>query len=184
VLRRVNAATALGVALALCLSGCGGAGVGGDQLPSADDPVAWAGRMCSAVAPLGALKGLLPPLDPNNPAASREMLSGYFGQAEQAAEQALTGLEQAGPSPVAGGDDAAAKLGGALRRLRDAYRDARAKIDAIDPGDPVGLGTQLPGIFTALAAASNDKDLASLGTNQALDDAVKKSPSCSLVPRS
>jgi len=72
----------------------------------------------------------------------------------------------------------------ARRRLRDAYRDARAKIDAIDPGDPVGLGTQLPGIFTALAAASNDKDLASLGTNQALDDAVKKSPSCSLVPRS
>jgi hypothetical protein len=90
-------------------------------------------------------------------------------------------LAEAGPSPIAGGHDAVAALRGALDRLRDAYHQAKTKIDAIDPKDPVGLGTQLPAILSSLAAASNDPGLNTLGTNTALNDAVKKSPSCSLM---
>jgi hypothetical protein len=168
-------------ALALVLvAGCGGSG--GGQLPTADEPVAWAGRLCSALQPLGALKGPWPKLDPNNPAASRDALVSYFTSAEAAAGQALDGLKQAGPSPIAGGDDAATRVHGALLRLQAAYHDAKVKLDAVDPNDPVGLGTQLPGIFKALAAASNDKDLDTVGTNQALNDAVKQASSCRLVP--
>jgi hypothetical protein len=169
-------------ALAVFLvAGCGGSG-GGGQLPTADDPVAWAGRLCASLQPLGALKGPWPKLDPNNPAAGRDALITYFDSAEQAAGQSLEGLKQAGPSPIAGGDDAATRVHGALLRLQAAYHDAKVKLDAIDPNDPVGLGTQLPDIFKALAAASNDKDLDTVGNNQALNDAVKQAPSCRLVP--
>jgi len=172
------------LALVVSLAGCTTPAPGNGQLPAADDPVAWAGRLCASLQPLGALKGQLPALDPNDPSTGRATLSTYFTSAEQAADQALTGLAEAGPSPIAGGDDAVAALGGALHRLRDAYHEAKTKIDSIDPKDPVGLGTQLPGIFSSLAAASNDAALNTLGTNAALNDAVKKAPSCSLMSRS
>jgi len=177
---RIGTGTVVAALALLLVAGCGGAG--GGQLPTADDPVAWAGRLCSSLQPLGALKGPWPKLDPNNPAAGRDALISYFSSAEEAAGQALEGLKQAGPSPIAGGDDAATRVHGALLRLQAAYHDAKVKLDAIDPNDPVGLGTQLPGIFSALAAASNDTNLDTVGANQALNDAVKKAPSCSLVP--
>lgn len=194
-LRRVNrpVSTAPGVgmavvtavlALVVSLAGCATAGTGNGQLPAADDPVAWAGRLCASLQPLGSLRGQLPALDPNNPSVGRATLSTYFTSAEQAADQALTGLAEAGPSPIAGGDDTVTALRGALHRLRDAYHEAKIKIDAIDPKDPVGLGTQLPGIFSSLTAASNDAALNALGANAALNDAVKKAPSCALTSRS
>jgi hypothetical protein len=170
--------------LVVSLAGCATPAPGNGQLPAADDPVAWAGRLCASLQPLGALKGQLPAMDPNDPSTGRATLSTYFTSAEQAADQALTGLAGAGSSPIAGGDDAVAALSGALHRLRDAYHEAKTKIDAIDPKDPVGLGTQLPGIFSSLAAASNDAALNTLGTNAGLNDAVKKAASCSLMSRS
>jgi hypothetical protein len=179
---RVATGAVVAALAVVLMTGCGGPGAGGGQLPTADDPAAWAGRLCASLQPLGALKGPWPKLDPNNPAAGRDALISYFSSAEEAAGQALEGLKQAGPSPIAGGDDAATKVHGALLRLQAAYHDAKVKLDAIDPNDPVGLGTQLPGIFQALAAASNDKDLDAVGTNQALNDAVKQAPSCRLVP--
>ncbi len=178
---RIGTGTVVAALAVFLVAGCGGSGAS-NQLPTADDPAAWAGRLCASLQPLGALKGPWPKLDPNNPAAGRDALISYFSSAEEAAGQALEGLKQAGPSPIAGGDDAATRVHGALLRLQAAYHDAKVKLDAIDPNDPVGLGTQLPGIFKALAAASNDKDLDTVGTNQALNDAVKQASSCRLVP--
>ena len=163
------------------VAGCG-AGGSADRLPAADDPVAWAGRVCASLQPLSALRGNGPRVDPNNPAASRDALSAFFADTEQRAGESLQGLDAAGPSPIAGGDDVVAKLRGALERLRAAYADAKRQVDAIDPNDPVALATQLPGIMTNLDAAAGDKDLANLGENAALNDAVKQAPSCSLIP--
>jgi hypothetical protein len=162
------------------VAGCGGS-AGADRLPAADDPVAWAGRVCASLQPLSALKGHGPALDPNNPAASKQVLSAYFADTEQRAEQSLNGLDQAGPSPIAGGDDVTAKLRASLQRLRAAYAEAKQQVDAIDADDPVALGSRLPEIFTALSAAA-DKDLQSLDANRELNDAVKQAPSCSLIP--
>jgi hypothetical protein len=43
------------LALVVSLAGCATAAPGNGQLPAADDPVAWAGRLCASLQPLGAL---------------------------------------------------------------------------------------------------------------------------------
>ncbi|WP_156934826.1 hypothetical protein [Pseudonocardia spinosispora] len=167
----------LGV-LAGCLVGCSG---GNDRLPNADDPVAWADRVCAALGPLASMKGHAPEFNRNDPAASRDAMSRYFADTADRAGQSIEGLDLAGPSPIVGGDDAASKLRGALQRTQAAYSAARDKVDRVDPSDPVGMGTQLPGILVELAKSANDPDLHSLGANSELNDAVKQAKSCSLV---
>ena len=122
-----------------------------------------------------------PHFDANNPAATRDSMARYFADAADRSGQSLKGLSLAGPSPIAGGDDVANKLRAALQRRQAAYGDARDKVERIDPNDPVGIGTQLPGIMRNLANASNDTGLDSFGNNPELNDAVKQAPGCKLV---
>jgi hypothetical protein len=173
------------LALLASASGCGSSGSNGDRLPPADDPVAWAGRVCAALAPLSTLKG--PPadqLDPNSPAIGRAALIAYFDTAQQAARQTLTGLDQAGPAPIPGGQDTATRLRGAITTLRGAYGDAKNQITKIDPDDPLGLGSQLPGILETLQAATRNVNLNGLGEDPALNEALAQAPQCTLLPKS
>lgn len=177
--RPIGAALAAsGALLALLTAGCGHSD---DPLPAANDPVAWAGRLCDSLQPLSTLKNATPDFNRNNPAESRQAMSQYFQRAGDAASQSLTGLDQVGPSPINGGDQVAGQLRRALTQLRTAYGDAKTKVDSVDPNDPVGMGTQLPGILTELAGATNNASLNSIGSNPDLNAAVKQAPSCSLV---
>jgi hypothetical protein len=152
-----------------------------ENLPPTDDPVAWAGRLCSSLSPLTGLRNMRPRVDPNNPAASKDSLSQYFNDTGARIGESLQGLDQVGPSPIPGGDEVAGKVRAALNRLRKAFDAARIKVDGVDTSDPVALGTQLPDILTGLADATNDKDLSALGDNEALNEAVRQSPSCAMV---
>ena len=167
------------VLLALLTAGCGHSG--DDPLPATNDPTAWAGRLCDSLQPLSALKTDTPDFNRNNPAESRQAMSQYFQRAGDAANQSLNGLAQVGPSPIRGGDQVANRLRGALSQLRSAYLGAKTKVDEVDPNDPVGMGTQLPGILTDLAAATNNANLNSVGVNPDLDAAIKQAPSCTLI---
>jgi hypothetical protein len=169
----------LGGALTACLAvaGCGHS----DGLPNADDPVVWADRVCASLQPLAALKDESPHFDANNPAATRDSMARYFSDAADRSGQSLKGLSLAGPSPIAGGDDVASRLRAALQRRQAAYANARDKVERINPNDPVGIGTQLPGVLRDLANASDDTGLDSLGNNPELNDAVKRAPGCRLV---
>lgn len=152
-----------------------------ENLPPTDDPVVWAGRLCSSLTPLTGLRNLRPKIDPNNPGASKDSLSQYFNDTGTRIGDSLKGLDQVGPSPIPGGDAVAGKMRGALERLRTAFDAARIKVDGVDTGNPVALGTQLPAILEGLAGATQNKDLSTLGDNQALNDAVRQSPSCAMV---
>jgi hypothetical protein len=166
--------------LAGLVTGCGGDHP--ETLPPTDDPVAWAGRLCSSLTPLTGLRNLRPHVDPDNPAASKDSLSQYFNDTGARIGESLDGLDQVGPSPIPGGDEVAGKVRGALNRLRTAFDAARIKVDGVDTGNPVALGTQLPEILSGLADATNDKDLSAVGQdNEALNDAVRRSPSCAIV---
>ena len=152
-----------------------------EKLPPTDDPVAWAGRLCASLSPLTGLRNMRPQVDPNNPSASKESLSRYFNDTGGRIGQSLDGLDQVGPSPIPGGDEVAGKVRAALNRLRTAFDAARIKVDGVDGSDPVALGTKLPDILEGLADATNDKDLSTTGDNQALNDAVRQSPTCAMV---
>jgi hypothetical protein len=165
--------------LAGLVTGCGGDHP--EKLPPTDDPVVWAGRLCSSLSPLTGLRNMRPKIDPNNPGASKTSLSQYFNDTESRIGESLDGLSQVGPSPIPGGDEVAGRVRAALDRLHKAFDGARFKVDNVDTSDPVALGTQLPEILGGLADATNDKDLSTSGDNQALNDAVRQSPSCAMV---
>lgn len=176
----VLAAVPVSLALLAGLAGCGGERTP-ELLPTTDDPVVWAGRLCSALSPLSGLRNLRPDINPNDPAASKESLSRFFDDTQARIGESMTGLEQVGPSPISGGDDVAAKVRGGLERLGTSFGNARAEVEAVDPTDPIELGAKLPDILNGLAAASTDPDLAAIRGDQALNDAIGKSPSCSML---
>lgn len=182
--RRGAAAPALTLAvttvLTLALSGCGGGNIP-EQLPPTDDPVVWAGRLCAALTPLTGLRNQKPDFNPNDPAASRESLTRFFDDTQARIGESTAGLGQLGPSPIPGGDDAAAKVRAELDRLGTTFGTARNQVEAVDPTDPIELGAKLPDILNGLSAASTDPALRALTGNQALADAVRQSPSCSLI---
>jgi hypothetical protein len=161
------------------LAGCGGS----DDLPRADDPVAWAGRLCAAMQPLATVSGRTPEFDRNNPANSQNSMIQYFADASDRAGDSLRGLAAAGPSPIPGGDATATRLTVALQRAQQAYAAARDKLDRLDPSDPVGLSVQLPEVLEGVGEATQAQDLAALGSDPALNDAISKSPSCRMIPK-
>jgi hypothetical protein len=168
------------VAFAGLVTGC--ANDHPEKLPPTDDPVAWAGRLCSSLSPLTGLRNMRPRIDPNDPDGSKNSLSQYFNETGARIGESLDGLDQVGPSPIPGGDEVAAKVRGALNRLRTAFDASRIKVEGVDTSNPVELGTQLPAILSTLADATNDKDLVAVGQdNEALNDAVRQSPSCAMV---
>src|SRR5262249_11540938 len=95
--------------------------------------------------------------------------------------ESLSGMDQVGPSPIEGGDDAARKVRGGLEKLRSAFTTARTQVDAVDPTDPIELNTKLPDILQALSDAAQHPDLTTLGGNAALDGAIRQSPSCAML---
>ena len=175
---------AAGGALAIALLGWPAVGCSSshpERLPPADDPVAWAGRVCSSLEPLSALRNQRPSFNPNNPAASRESLSRYFENISQRIDETLQRHDQLRPSPIPDGDNLTATLRGGLERMRTAFADAGVKVNAVDPSDPVALGSKLPGILIDLAKTSGEGDPRNLDSNPAFNDAVRQSPSCALI---
>jgi hypothetical protein len=170
------------VALAAVLvTGCAPSPHLPEKLPPADDPVAWAGRLCAALGPLSGVRNVRPTLNPDDPAMSRNSLSTYFNDTQSRIGESLGGMDQVGPSPIPGGDDVATKIRGALERLQRAFAAARTQVDAVDPTDPQELNTKLPDILNGLATASADPELTDLNGNAALNAAVQQSPSCAIL---
>ncbi len=153
-----------------------------EDLPPTDDPVVWASRLCSSLTPLAAMRNLRPNFDVRDPAVGRESLSSYFSDTETRIGDSLAGLEQVGPSPIQGGDEVGTQMKAALERMRAAFAGAREKVEAVDPEDPDELVAKLPDILSPLAEASAGRQLTGLiGTNAALDAAIRESPSCGML---
>jgi uncharacterized protein YceK len=96
------------VAAAVVLSGCSatvsgsasptGAATGGGTVAATTDPVAWVDKVCGSLLPLQQSLSNEPQFDQNDPAAGVKALSDFLGRGEAAVDQALSGLDEAGPS--------------------------------------------------------------------------------------
>jgi hypothetical protein len=189
--RSVRAAllTALAAA-ALTLTGCStsatgspvGAtsnGAGTTALPATTDPVVWMNRVCGSLLPLQQTLTAAPPRTDDDPTATAKSISVFLGRSETAIDTSLADLDAAGPSPVAGGDAAIAKLKSALRTIRTSFDRTKTALDNIDPTNAVEVAATLPTVFVSLAELVKIQDSTTdLRNNPALQAAAAQAPNC------
>jgi hypothetical protein len=192
-----RARTALVTAAAACtlLAGCttqipgvpapaspGSAPVAPAPGPAETDPVAWMGKVCTALLPAIEAMSERPALNSSNPATAVAGISSFLAKSSTAVDGAITGMAAAGPSPIEGGDEAVAALTETLTSFRDTAREAKTKIDAIDTSDPRALATGLPAAVEPLEKLADlPNPAAELESNPELDRAAAQAPSCQKV---
>lgn len=147
------------------------------------DSVRWTDGVCGALLPFVRTAGKPPQLTAaGDPAALARSISGYLGEGAAAADSALTGIAQVGPSPVAGGDQVVTRLTGTLTAFRTSFQTAKAQVDAVDTTDPQALRTELPKAVEPLQSLATMPDpTVDLMTNPELEAASRQAPHCRQV---
>jgi hypothetical protein len=138
--RRLPAAAAAAV-LALGVAGC--------AANPQDDAVAWTGRLCDATRSFLEAARTTPAATADPVAQARE-LRRHLDTTLTALDATASGLGQLGPSPVDGGDDAVTGSGDRLRQYREAFRSARAAVDALGTSDVDAVRDGLPAALAPL----------------------------------
>jgi uncharacterized protein YceK len=183
------------VAAAVVLSGCSatvsgsasptGAATGGGTVAATTDPVAWVDKVCGSLLPLQQSLSNEPQFDQNDPAAGVKALSDFLGRGEAAVDQALSGLDEAGPSPVPNGDASVARVKTALTTVRSSFDQVKTTLDKIDPNNTTDLITALPQAVAPLAQLSKLQDpTTDLQSGPELKAAAAKAPNCQTLEKS
>ena len=183
------------VAAAVVLSGCSatvsrsasptGAATGGGTVAATTDPVAWVDKVCGSLLPLQQSLSNEPQFDQNDPAAGVKALSDFLGRGEAAVDQALSGLDEAGPSPVPNGDASVARVKTALTTVRSSFDQVKTTLDKIDPNNTTDLITALPQAVAPLAQLSKLQDpTTDLQSSPELKAAAAKAPNCQTLEKS
>lgn len=161
-----------------------GASAGGATAPATTDPVAWTDRVCGSLLPLQKSLSTTPQFDQSDPAAAVKALSDFLGKGETAIDQAVSGLDAAGPSPVQGGNEVVVRIKSTLTTVRNSFDQAKAALDKINPDDPTALITALPQAVAPLQDLSKLKDPTSdLKASPELDAAAAKAPNCQALQK-
>jgi hypothetical protein len=182
-------------AATLALSGCSatvtgspaptGASTNGGSVAATTDPVAWTDKVCGSLLPLQESLSTKPQFNENDPAAAVKALSDFLGKSEASVDQALSGLDAAGPSPVANGDAAVTKIKSALTTVRTSFDQAKVALDKIDPNNVSELVTALPQAVAPLQELSKLQDpTTNLESSPELEAAAAKAPNCQALKKS
>jgi predicted small secreted protein len=195
-MRRSRTLVAVAAAAAVALSGCSatitgspaptGASTssGGGAVAPTTDPVAWTDKVCGSLLPLQDSLSAKPQFDENDPAAAVKALSDFLGKSEASIDQAISGLDAAGPSPVANGDPAVAKIKSALTTIRSSFDQAKVALDKIDPNNVSELVTALPQAVAPLQELSKLQDpTTDLQSSPELEAAAAKAPNCQALKK-
>ncbi|MBA2310452.1 MAG: hypothetical protein H0W01_14445 [Pseudonocardiales bacterium] len=145
---------------------------------SAQDPVAWIDTVCGGLVPFGDAVTAVPNLDRGNLAAARRDTSAYLSKILASLDSGLSALDAAGPSPIDGGEALVTKVQTTITKLRSDLAAQKTRLDAVDPNDPVALGTLFIEIGTTLQKFSQDDPTTALRTNAKLRDAASQSSNC------
>lgn len=147
--------------------------------PTITDPVAWTDKLCGSLLSTEKALSSEPQINQSDPAATVQGLSAYFGSAVSALDQSLSGIDAAGPSPIADTDPIVTRLKQTLTTLRTSFAQAKTAVDKVDPNNPADLATALPEALAPLASLGTLGDpTAGLKTNPELKAAADKAPNC------
>ncbi|MEA2345745.1 MAG: hypothetical protein QOF63_3914 [Thermoanaerobaculia bacterium] len=145
---------------------------------AAQDPVAWIDAVCGGLVPFGDAVTAVPNLDRRDLAAAKSDTSAYLSKILAALATGQSVLDTAGPSPIDGGEELAAKVRTTIAQLTSDLTAQKAKLDAADANDPVALGLVFIEVGTTLQEFSQNDPLAALRTNPQLRAAANQSSNC------
>ncbi|TQM06431.1 hypothetical protein [Pseudonocardia kunmingensis] len=179
------AAMAFGTGCTTTVSGAPSADGVAPAAQGSGDAVAWVDQVCGSLLPF--VRTAATPPEPSaapDPASLVEDITGYLGDAEDAAGSAVQGMDAAGPSPVAGGDDVVERLDETLTRLQETFRDARTRIEGVDVNDRQALLSEVPAAVASLEELANmPNPMADLQASPELDRAGREAANCRQIER-
>ncbi|HYH29208.1 MAG TPA: hypothetical protein VD903_02390 [Pseudonocardia sp.] len=179
------AVMALGTGCTTTVPGSASADGPAPAAESTGDPVAWTDEVCGSLLPFVRTAASPPvPSESPDPASLVSDITDYLGEVEDAAGSAVTGMEAAGPSPVAGGDEVVDRLSETLTTLQTTFRDARTRIESVDVNDREAVLTEVPAAVASLEQlATMPSPTAGLKGSPELDRAGQQAANCQQIER-
>jgi predicted phage gp36 major capsid-like protein len=149
------------------------------------DAVAWVDQICGSLLPFVRAAGTPPqPSEAKDPATLIRNISDYLTETEESAGSAITGMEAAGPAPVAGGDEIVAELSTTLESMQASVRDARTRIERVEVDDRQALLREVPAAIASLEALANmPSPMADLQRSPELTRAGQQAAGCQQIAR-
>ncbi|MEA2345743.1 MAG: hypothetical protein QOF63_3912 [Thermoanaerobaculia bacterium] len=170
--RRSVGVLAATVAVVVSMVGCSKSASG------SGDAVTFTDNVCGSFIPFLEAASKPPNVSTSDPVKASAGVSQYLGNAVTAVEKAITGLDHAGKSPVAGGDEVVAKTKAALAQIKTAFSNAKATLDSA-PNTPTAKAAALNKAASTMSSLSNLPDpTADLKANAELNAAAEKAPNC------
>ncbi|MGH3861721.1 hypothetical protein [Actinokineospora sp.] len=187
--RRLAAVAVAAVTLSFGLAGCG------SDSPSTSgtttttttttaaaangDAVAWADKVCSAVAPEVEKFKDTPTGDPNNLQATKDGFVTYLDGMAQALDRMVSGIRDAGTPPVADGDAAAKAVENSLETAKATVVKAKNNLAKVDASNPQAFQAGMAQVGQDLQGLADMEDpTKGLRGNKELNDAFEKSEKC------
>jgi hypothetical protein len=145
--KRALVALALVAALAGCDTPDAAPAAHGPQTTAQAGPgaVAWADNLCAAILDFDSNAPKFE-VDSSSPASMISSLTKYLDATSTRINGAMAKLENLGPSPVAGGDEAAQGITGSLQRLREIVDRSKTRLTTVDPNDRTATSAALQDI--------------------------------------
>ncbi|MFC4943247.1 hypothetical protein [Pseudonocardia sp. GCM10023141] len=141
--------------------------------------VTWTNDVCGALTGFARSAAAQPKINKDDPAGAVRLLSTYFSSTAAALQDAITGLDSAGPAPVTGGDDFVGRLKTTLTSIHSSFTDAGTRLSGVDSSSPEALAAALPAVVAPLQSLSSLADpTRGLESNDALRAAAEQAPNC------
>lgn len=141
--------------------------------------VTWANDVCGALSGFAHAAAAQPKINAADPGAAVHDLGAYLTSTAAALQEAIKGLDAAGPAPVAGGNEYVGRLKTTLTSIRTGFEDAGGRLAAVDASTPEALAAQLPAVVTPLQSLSSLADpTQGLESTDALRAAADQAPNC------
>jgi hypothetical protein len=147
------------------------------------DAVAWVDQICGSLLPFVRAAGTPPePSVSPDPATLVRNITNYLSETEETAGSAISGMDAAGPSPVAGGDEIVDGLSSTLETMQTSFRDARTRIERVDVNDRQALLREVPAAIGSLEQlATMPNPMADLKGSPELERATQEAAGCQQV---
>ncbi|MFR9728938.1 hypothetical protein ACL03H_06865 [Saccharopolyspora sp. MS10] len=143
--------------------------------------VAWAGKLCGLVGGFSTSQQQAPPVDKTNTDTFKATSVAQMTAAEAAANEAVTGLERIGPSPIRGGDQVAGTFVDGFTQIRDILTTAKGKAEQVDTSDQQAFTRGMTGVQEELHKGQQldfSAQFAEFSQNQELNAAAGQAPQC------